>query len=111
MQGQAGPSGPERHLWEARVVGDQGKVGGEDGDEQEDESPGGGPAGCGKEDAEAAEHLGRTAEQDELARGREVARHDAHVGGGEQEVEGAGRDVEDAHDDGAGPGGRGYETR
>lgn len=62
LEGKAEPGGPERDGVETGVLGDHGEVGGEDGDEQKDETPGGGAAGGGKEDAEAAQDLGRAAE-------------------------------------------------
>ncbi len=81
------------------MLGDHGQVGGKDGDQQEDQTPGGQAAGLGEEDAEAAEDLRGAADEDELAVGGEEGRHDAGVSAGENEVEGSGSDVEGSHDE------------
>jgi hypothetical protein len=101
LEGKPEPGGPERDGWEAVVLCDHGDVCGEDGDQEGDEAPGCGAAGLGDKDAEAAEDLGGTTDEDEFTVRGQKGRDDAGVGAGGEEVKGASTDVEGAHDEAA----------
>jgi len=99
LQGQSEPDGPEGDAGVAFGVLGHPDVGGHDGDEQENETPGGGASGLGDHEAEATGDFGGAADEDQLAVGGEVVGHDAGVCAREDEVERAGGDVERAHEE------------
>ena len=79
------------------MLRNHGQISGEHGDKQDNKAPGGVAARGGNENTGTAENFCCSAEEDELAVGRQVGRHNGHVRAGKKEMERASTEVQDAH--------------
>ncbi len=92
-----GATAPRWGCWDSDLRVEPSRDLREDCDEEKDDSPGCGAASLRDQETDAAGDLCCAAEQDKLAVGWKIIRHDAHVGAGHEEVTRACRHIKHGH--------------